>query len=544
MRSLLGSLLAVVSCTGAIERADLSPTETGEPAAPTPTRPQPMPGQTNQTPPSSVPPATPGACDAGGAGPAPLRRLTRREYKKAVQRLLGVKVAVADRFIDDERLEPFFSNADSSPSDGVVDQYMRAAEEVAASQAKALADGLKCPAGTEAACGRRFVADFGRRAYRRPLTAEETARYDALFDGARGAGALEVGIQQVVQTMLQSPFFLYRVEARGPVDPRTGNATLDQHTLATRLAFFLTGAPPDEPLLAAADQGELVGDGLVAQARRLLATPDGEETVLDFHRHWLEVEKVARASVDPVKNPGFDNARRSALEAEANAFLLSLARSSGPRLDSLFTLDHLVNAAGERVTTPPGQRGGILTVPAVLAVNPRSVQRGRMVRELLLCQHVPAPPPDVAQDLPPLVPGQSPRQRWDRHVQDPACGGCHRLMDPIGFAFDHYDELGNWRDKDGTFDVDARGEIVGAGDADGRYDGAVALSAGLARSRALASCATEQWLRYALGRDLADPERCALPELTKTLLDAGLDTRALLVAIASAPVLSHVSPLP
>lgn len=476
------------------------------------------------------------------AGQQPFRRLSKREYNNAIASLFGSNDRPADRFVADERLDPFVSNANASPSDALVGAVQEAAEELAAKHIDSLVSQLQCGTGVEAElrCGQRFISEFGQRVYRRPLQPGELAAYQRLFVETRTADGFKLALAHVVQTLLQSPHFLYHVETYEDADPQTHLARLTPFSLASRLAFLITGGPPDQVLRQAAQNGQLeTAHQLRLQAERLLDTVQAQATMLDFYQHWFELERLAIATVDPIKNPGFDSDMRKEMDDQATAFV-SHVLSNGARLTDLLTAPFTIDAKGQQVAKGPAKPVGVLTQPALLTVNPRSVQRGRMVRQLMLCQTVPAPPPDVEAVLPARVPGESARQQWQRHVSSPACGGCHKLMDPIGFAFEHYDELGQWRDKDEGFDIDDEAEITDAGDATGVYQGVAELGAGLAASQEVQRCVTQQWLRYGLGRELADGELCAVKAAIDEFSSKQLDTRALLAALVTTTPFTHV----
>jgi hypothetical protein len=161
-----------------------------------------------------------------------------------------------------------------------------------------------------------------------------------------------------------------------------------------------------------------------------------------------------------------------------------------------------------RVEFDPDRRAGILTQPGLLATHASPTEsslvlRGKFIRERLLCGTIAPPPGDVDTDLPPPSPDLSPRERWEEHLTDPTCASCHLLMDPLGFAFEHYDAIGRWRDQIGPWNVDAAGELTGT-DVDGPFDGPVELSAKLARSQIAADCFVRQWMLYAFARNLGD----------------------------------------
>jgi hypothetical protein len=160
------------------------------------------------------------------------------------------------------------------------------------------------------------------------------------------------------------------------------------------------------------------------------------------------------------------------------------------------------------------------------------VLRGKFVREKLLCQRVPPPPPSVAIELPKFDPKLTKKERFAQHRTDPSCAGCHKRMDPIGFGFEHYDAIGAWRKVEGAFPVDAVGMISGTSDAAGPFDGAVALGARLAASQQVRRCIATQWFRSALGRLERDADAASLEAAYQAFARAGFDVRALIVAIA------------
>jgi hypothetical protein len=201
-------------------------------------------------------------------------------------------------------------------------------------------------------------------------------------------------------------------------------------------------------------------------------------------------------------------------------------------LAALYGVDPPVTP-GARTELPTGQRSGLLTQASFLAAaanadQPHPVLRGRFVREKMLCQHIPDPPPGLMVTPPQIEPGVSGRERWSRHSVDPTCASCHRLMDPIGFMFGHYDAIGRWQDTDDGAAIDASGEVSGVPDLAGTFDGAVALSEGLASSENARSCYATQWLRFAIGRLEADEDTCSVERVDQAFLESDGDIRHLL----------------
>jgi len=497
------------------------------------------------------------ACDAPRVGATPLARLTRAQYARSVQALLGMDDVDVSGLAEDEKVGAFDGNVIAPLSELVIEQYVSLAEAVAKAAASDLPALFTCDRAAEgdAACAHDFIARFGLRAYRRPLSDDEQSAYAALYDAYAARGYTEA-LRVIVQTMLQSPHFLYHVEL-SPASPDASAtiAPLDAFEVASRLSFFLVGATPDDALLAAAADGSLLEDAtLKAAAERLLDDARANHTLEGFHLQWLGLDALAELNKDPAAFPGFDARYAPAMEDETRRFIRHVLREDDGSLDTLLTAPYSfpsgpllavygLDAAGDG-TTPvqldPTQRAGLLTQPAFLAVHAHANQtspvlRGKVVIRNLLCESLPDPPPNVVAKAPEPSPDATTRERFAEHEKDPACAGCHVRIDGIGFGFEAFDALGAHRDREAGKPVDARGSIVGSRDLDGSFDGAVALAHKLSQSAELSRCASTQWFRYALGRMETEADACALDSLARSFAASGRDVRALLSSIVLSP---------
>lgn len=487
------------------------------------------------------------------AAEAPLRRLSREQYANTVRALLPDSGEVTSGFEPDERIGGFESNAVIPVSPTAVARYRDAAETLAATALSHLANVVPCdPAGAgETPCAKSFIGTFGRRVYRRPLETGEVDRLLALYSARRAKSDFAGAIGLVVQAMLQSPNFLYRVELAPGAEPGSV-VPLQGGELATRLAYFFWQAGPDDALLDAAAAGMLdTPAGMAQEAERLFADERARAGVRSFVRQWLGFDKLLTLDKNMQRFPDFtDQVRRSMFEeglrVGEEAFRGS-DRSIGALFGGNFSyvdaplaqfygLAAAPAAGSGRVEFTDGKRGGLLTLGALLAVTSHPsdaspILRGKLIRENFLCEPLQPPPAGVKVTLPARDPKASTKEWLKSHSSNPSCQGCHQLMDPIGFAFQHYDAVGRYTDMDGTLPVDATGEIVSSGDAAGHYDGVAALGQGLAKSSQVRACLAEQLVRYAVGRPKAEQDQCSIQQAASELEGSGRDLKALLFGI-------------
>lgn len=498
-------------------------------------------------------PAGGGTClEAPTPGPlAPLQRLTRTEYDNTVRDLLGDDSRPAAVFPPDENLHGFELGATVSPLQ--YELYMNVAEDLAANADLDTLLSSHCTAESlDESCARSFIRDFGMRAYRRPV---EEAQVERLLTVWRTGVELEdaaMATRMVVQAMLQSPHFLYRVEL-GVADPAAGDdvVALDSWERASRLSYLIWSSMPDDELFAAAAADELASaDGIAAQARRMLEDPRAREAMRGFYLRWLELD-LSSVSKDPELFPEFDYDMARSMETEV-AMRIDHALWEGTgtldelltapytfvdeRLAAIYGLEGITGDEFVRVELDPSERPGLFTVPGIMAMRSHPNQtspvlRGQFVRERILCQHLPPPPPDLVVFAPEVTEGQSTRDRFEQHRSDPSCSSCHELMDPIGYGFENFDSIGRFRATDEGQPIDASGEIIATEHTNGTFDGPAELMELLGSSRDVQSCMTVQWFRNALRRTETDEDGCAIQEVQESFAATGNDLRELVVAL-------------
>jgi hypothetical protein len=482
-------------------------------------------------------------------------RLTNVQYVNTVQDLFP-NVTLPGLSLPTENVTDGFTNASSGQTvtSVLVSDYQSSAEAIAQALSSNPSGFLSCQPTTTAdenACAQSFIAQFGKSAYRRPLTADESTRMLAFYQLDRASDDFPTAMAAVVQVFLQSPSFVYRLEA-GTGAQNNGLVPLTSYEVASRLSYFLTNSMPDATLLQAADADALqTPDQVEAQARRLFMTPRARATAAAVNYQWLNLVKVESLSKDATAFPSFTPAIGQALH-DSTVMFVDYAFWTQDSLGALLTDSHaFVNdslaplyglaPAGssdlQLVTVDPTQRAGILTQAGLLAglantVNDSPVQRGLLVLKSFLCAS-PPPPPAGVSTTPPAFDPETPmttRQRMETEHALGSCAACHTQMDSIGFAFENYDALGQWRTQDNGIAVDASSSLTGT-DVDSSFVGAVSLAQKLSQSQDVAQCVSYQWLRYALGLDTSQINLAAASAIASTFQAADGAFSELLVAI-------------
>ncbi len=512
----------------------------------------------DRPPPRSIPepemaPDCPPA-DLRDPGPSLVRRLTRLEYDNAVRDLLGEEIGLASAFAAEEESLGFDNNARALQVAPLhAEQFMEAAETLGA-KVRARFDELFACEVQDRACANAFVRHFGKRAWRRPLDEAEVASLLGAFDAAAElvdpSSAFLAGIEMVAQTIFQAPSFLYRIEVGEPVDGIPGLRRLTDYELAARLSFLVWRSIPDDALLAAAGEGALQdADALVSELHRLLADARAVDALFTFFEQWLDLDEVHKLEKDTRVYPEWGEPLREAFAAEARAFVNEVVWADGDlrglydadytfvnqRLARLYELPEPDGDEWQRVPLP-GERAGLLTQGALMAALSKPNQsspiaRGAFVRKRLLCQALPAPPPDVAATPPDPDPNLTTRERFLEHTANDQCSSCHTLIDPIGFGFERFDAIGRYRAVENGRPVDDSGELTEALDASGEFTGVAELAHNLAASEYAQRCVAKQAFRFAFGRGEIDEDGCAIDGIYETYADGGHGLPGLLEGI-------------
>lgn len=493
-----------------------------------------------------------GACDIPSIGPTPLRRLTADEYTATALAVFDVDVDLQDHF-PAEPLVDGFDNAAASVNISQLraERIYAAAQTVAAAAVTRLDTLLPCDPGMiDEACVDAFIRGVGSNVYRRPLDDDEFGVLRRVYDTPEALVNAE-RVELAIQAMLIAPQFVFVIE-RGAAGPPE-RVPLTTNEIATRLAFMIWREGPDEALLTRAPQ-LATADGIAAVATDMLADPRGRRGAHAFFDHWLDLHRVDELDKDATDFPQFDAAMRTAIGSEARRFIDEIVLTAERPLQALLTsqMGHVseplatvygVGASDTAVDLGPNRRG-VLTRAAFLGTQAHGrvaspVLRGLFIRKRLLCQDLPAPPNDVVVTVPEPRPDSTNRERFSRHAEDPACSGCHRLMDPIGFGFEAYDAIGAFRTTEQGRPIDATGELIGTDDVDGTYDGASELIDRLASSEQVCNCAVEHMFRYAFGRRSTRADACTMASLQARFREGDGDFLELMVAIAASDAFRH-----
>ena len=415
----------------------------------------------------------------------------------------------------------------------------------------------------EPACARTILKALAHRAFRRPVTNADLQPLYGFYEKARATGDFENGIQAAIEAMLVSPEFLFRIEQdpRGAL-PGTPHRITDVE-LASRLSFFLWSTMPDDELLDLAERGGLSEpSALERQVRRMLDDPRADALVSNFAGQWLQLRTIATLRPDPVILP-FDEALRQAFLTETTLFVSSIFREDRSLLDLLdgdytflnqrlaehYGIPRVYGSQFRRVTLTDPNRRGLLGQGSVLTVtsypNRTSVvQRGKWILENLLGTPPPPPPPDVPElKAAPHGKPLSLREQMQEHRSNPTCAACHARMDPIGFALENYDAVGQWRTKDAGAPIDASGRLPDGTEFTGP-DGLRQLLMTKYRDDFVRT-ATEKLLTYALGRGI---EYYDGPTIRSIDRDAARDnyrmSSLILAVVKSAPFQMRRAPAP
>lgn len=577
--------LLTLACSGQVEQVDnweAQPPATTSSGAPTP-------GATDPNAPAPSTPATPGTVPTtetpvtpGGETPVPppvalstqcatgdvkfpfrvLTRLNRAEYDNTVRDLLGDESHAALSLLPVDAGEGAFDNnaAALTINPALVETYVALADELAtrsvaqASPGRALI--LVCDPNDDAnaTCIDDVITTLASRAFRRPVTSEETSSLRAIYDEARSLSlSVDDSVAAMVKAVLLSPHFLFRPEINS--DPSaTGTRAATPHELASRLSYYLWSSMPDDTLLTAATNNQLSTPAEVQQqVTRMLSSPKAEALYARFPGLWLQTQEIDRDRPPaPDIYPAWNEDLARDMEAETAAFMRAFMTEDvdflgfldakftflNQRLAQFYGIEGTFSDALERTNLSGDQRGGILTHGSVLRVTSFSertspVARGAWVLGRILNSPPPPPPAELVipaleeADGSPATPSTT-REKLELHRQDPTCAGCHAIMDPLGFGLDHYDGIGAWRTAENGVAINAQGTLTDGTNIDGAMQLATAVKLDPRTSRSI----TSFLLSYSVGRVMGTDDRCRIEALDATFTSSGHRLQTLLTHVA------------
>ncbi len=459
-----------------------------------------------------------------------IRRLSTAQWNNTVTQALGA-APTGPQFPEDllSSSTGFNTDADLNKVNVLLaNAYFDAGESLAATVAATAIQAHACLSGNakDASCAAQVVRDYGARLFRRPVTDEEVARYGAFLSSQAALDPAETAVASLLRVMLLSPSMLYITEL-GSSQP--GQVSLTPYEQASLISYTVADSPPDSALLASAQSGRL-NDGAerAAHAQRLLQTPSAHAKYADFWDQYLPLGDL-RGAV------GVDAAVVAAIEDETKQFFDKVVWQQSGSFRELMTAPYTYGGAALSAVygaltpgqngqslLPAGQRAGFLTqaaflfLPETASVPHKVVHRGLVVRSRMLCQKPPPPPANLMPndaDLQPLGADATPRESFAAfQASKPGCAACHNSFQPIGLAFEQFDNMGRFRSAYSTGRaIETAGELVGAGDASGPYEDAVEIAQRIGESKIGEYCFTKQYAEYALGRHLnASADACVI----------------------------------
>jgi hypothetical protein len=517
---------------------------------------------------------------------SPIRRISRVEYDNMVRDLLGDTTQPATAFAPESEMTNgvnFQNNTYSGVSELIAQQYIQAAEtlaENAVSDATALTTLLGCSTQDDA-CATQFIGTFANQAFRGQLDSTESSSLFQLYSTVKGQFDFATGIQAVITAVLESPRFLYVTELG--TDPVGNVAPLSQNEVAGRLALFLWRSVPDTMLEQAAAAGQLsTAAQIQAQATRMLADPKAKDALDDFTTQWMQLQATPTLGKDTQfatwnSNPKLGEEMADETRLDLSALVLTdndtlttlltspssyvtqdLATFYGGSIASGATAmvhDAALNGGQATFTrTPLSHRAGILTNGSVLATEahttlPSSVLRGKLVRENVLCDPLPPPPPNVPPAPTSVPEGGTTREAFAAHEVLPGCVTCHTFMDPIGFGFGNFDATGAYQATDanglsGTFPpVDSSGQVnpMRIGELSATFTDAIDLTTQLSAATQTRECFALQEFRYALSRMETPDDACSAQQIYGAFSASSYNIQALLLAVVASDAFRYRS---
>jgi hypothetical protein len=498
--------------------------------------------------------------------PARVRRMSQEQYANTIAYVFGRDIEVGTPFAPLRRTDGLLAAgaASAGVTAGELQQLQRSASVIAAQVLDKGSIEHKTPArrdflvpckpadetAADDACATTFLQHVGRLLFRRPLQPERLkALVAAANKGATDLHDFHAGLAPVLEGLLIDPKFLLIADVTEPDPDDPDRRRLDAYSLASRLSFFLWNAGPDDELLRAAESGELQDrDQLERIVDRMLASPRLEAGVWAFFDDMFGFEGFDNLAKDPAVYPMVTGATlKDAREQTLRTVIDQLVTRKGDYRDLFTTRETFISpalATVYQVPTSPGwvphefpedsRRTGFLTQISFLTLYAHPARssptlRGKGLRERLLCQVIPPPPPNVDFSLleNPKADYKTQRDRVNAHLHEPACAGCHKLTDPMGLALENFDGSGRFRDNERGNPIDSSGDLDGA-----HFKDVTGLAQALHDHPQLTSCLVKRMYSYGAGGPTSISDRPVLSYLNERFAESGFRVPDLMRAIA------------
>lgn len=496
-----------------------------------------------------------------GLGNAPLMRsLTEAQYRATIADIFGPEVPIVGRFEPGLRADGLIAIGTSSAGISAfsIEQYNASARAIAAyvvsdEHRKKWVHCVPESSAFDDGCAEQFITLYGKQLFRRPLSEEESARFVSVAQSAhKTLGDFHTGLEFALAGLLVSPEFLLRIERANPQASEEGQFELDRWSKATRLSYFLGGSSPDKELLRAAAAGDLdTEEGLSRQVDRLIAAPGFERAIRAFFSDMLRFDMFDDLAKDPIIYPAFNADVAADAQEQTLRTIVDLLVTQDSDYRDLFTTrkTFLTRNLGPVYRLPVSKRHGWEAHEFSLSSERIGIQsnfsflalhshpgrssptlRGKAIREVFFCQHIPDPPADVdftgindtSNKARPTA-----RHRLEAHRTQPVCAGCHFLMDPLGLALERFDGLASFR----THENEALIDISGALDTMG-FNTAEGLGQALRDYPQTTNCLVQNMLGTALGHNPGAKGMAARKELIDSFKSSGYRIPELMRSIA------------
>lgn len=531
-----------------------------------------------------IPPIS-NVCTPASLSPRRVWMLSRIEFDRSVESVLGIKSVVAQTtFPPESRSNGFISNANGMVvGSNNITMIMEAAESIAAFTATQVVAGMGCTFSTAPAsttmdpCVANFVSKYAKAFFRRPVTTGEiTDLYGVYLLGFQNpyesVPAATSGVRLLLTALIQSPQFLYRTEL-GAAGDTSAEPTLTSHELASSLSYLATGGPPDSTLMQHADSGQLSSPPILdAQIRRLIASTSGRDQLSQFFLELLGADNIA--SLGSATGP-LTASLANAMKTETKKYVEHVIFNSSGNLSEILSSNYTIanqelashygfasssaTASFSRINVDPAKYGGILSQGSWLASTAHRgspiLNRGKIIREKMFCESLPTldslglagftPPPLGA----PMA-GETTRQLLERAIpKGTNCFGCHQYFNPLGYALDNFDTFGRYRLTENGVTVDSSGEIASSKVVDpasgiilapyeinstsfGGYQG---LMTDLATRKEVHACFTKHVMTFGTGRSDLMNNDCGVNALQAQFSETGLNLVEGFVKFALSP---------